>query len=54
MKNPLDRLRAAAIEAMAKLPDAASRIEPLLNKGTIREQQAAYAALAQTPGQVGR
>jgi quinoprotein glucose dehydrogenase len=50
MKNPLDRLRAAAIEAMAKLPDAASRIEPLLNKGTIREQQAAFAALAQTPG----
>ena len=50
MKNPIDRLRAAAIEAMAGLPDASARIEPLLNKGTVREQQAAYTALAQTPG----
>lgn len=50
MKNPIDRLRAAAIEAMARLPDAATRVEALLSKGTIREQQAAYAALAQTPG----
>ncbi|HEY2586712.1 MAG TPA: HEAT repeat domain-containing protein [Tepidisphaeraceae bacterium] len=50
MKSPLDRLRAAGIGAMAKLPDAASRIEPLLNKGTIREQQAAYAALGDAPG----
>jgi len=50
MKNPTDRLRAAAIEAMAKLPDAAERIVPLLGKGTIREQQAAYAALGQVPG----
>jgi quinoprotein glucose dehydrogenase len=48
MKNPIDRLRAAAIEAMAGLPDAAARIEPLLNMGTLREQQAAYAALART------
>jgi quinoprotein glucose dehydrogenase len=50
MKNPIDRVRAAAIEAMGKLPDAVSRIEPLLGKGTIREQQAAYAALGQAPG----
>jgi quinoprotein glucose dehydrogenase len=51
MKSPLDRLRAAAIEAMAKLPDAAKRVEPLLSKGTVREQQAAYAALGEAPGQ---
>ena len=50
MRNPIDRLRAAAIEAMAKLPNAAPQIEPLLNKGTVREQQAAYAALGATPG----
>ena len=50
MKNPIDGLRAAAIEAMARLPDAASRIEPLLDKGTVREQQAAYVALGATPG----
>jgi quinoprotein glucose dehydrogenase len=50
MKSPLDRLRAAAIEAMARLPDAAARVVPLLNKGTVREQQAAYAALGETTG----
>jgi quinoprotein glucose dehydrogenase len=51
MKSPLDRLRAAAIEAMARLPDAATRVEPLLAKGSVREQQAAYAALGEAPGQ---
>ena len=45
-----DRLRAVAIEAMARLPDAASHIEALLGSGTIRDQQAAFAALANVPG----
>jgi quinoprotein glucose dehydrogenase len=46
-----ERVRSAAIEAMAKLPDAAPRIESFLGKGTIREQQAAFAALGEAPGE---
>ena len=50
MKDHDEHVRAAAIEAMAKLPDATGRIEPLVSKGTVREQQAAFAALGSTPG----
>ena len=50
MNDSNDRVRAAAILAMPKLPNAEPRIEPLVSKGTIREQQAAYAALGRTQG----
>jgi quinoprotein glucose dehydrogenase len=49
MRDRDERVRAAAIEATAKLPDGAARIEPLLGKGGIREQQAAFAALGSLP-----
>ena len=50
MKDRDDRVRAAAIEAMVKLPDAPQRIAARLGKGTVREQQAAFAAIANVPG----
>jgi len=44
-----EHVRAAAIEAMAKLPDAMNRLERFLGNGTIRERQAALAALGNVP-----
>jgi quinoprotein glucose dehydrogenase len=50
MRDTDDRVRAAAIGAMVNLPDPAPRLESLLDEGTIRERQAAFAALGATPG----
>ncbi|HSU66442.1 MAG TPA: HEAT repeat domain-containing protein, partial [Tepidisphaeraceae bacterium] len=50
MQDHNDRVRAAGIVALAKLPDGAARIEPLLGKGTLRERQAAFAALGVASG----
>ena len=50
MTSRSQELRSAAIEAMAKLPDAAPKIEALLGTGTIQDQQAAFAALGNVPG----
>jgi quinoprotein glucose dehydrogenase len=50
LKEHDERTRAAAIEAIAKLPDAAQRIAPFLASDSVPEQQAAFAAIAQVPG----
>jgi quinoprotein glucose dehydrogenase len=50
LKDHDESVRAAAIEALAKFPDAAQRITPFLTAGSVREQQAAFAAIAQVPG----
>jgi len=46
----MKHVRAAAIRAMAKLPGAAQKVIPLLDQGTVREQQAAFEALAEIDG----
>ncbi|HSZ55286.1 MAG TPA: PVC-type heme-binding CxxCH protein, partial [Tepidisphaeraceae bacterium] len=51
LKDHDEHIRAAAIEALAKLPDAVARIAPFLEDGSPRSQQAALAAIAQVPGQ---
>jgi quinoprotein glucose dehydrogenase len=50
LKDPDEHVRAAAILAMAGLPDAASRLIPMLNQGSVLEQQAAYEALGNAEG----
>lgn len=50
MKDRDEHVRAAAIRATAKLPGAADRITPLLSQGTVREQQAAFEAMANVEG----
>jgi quinoprotein glucose dehydrogenase len=50
LKDPDEHVRSAAIVAMAKLPDAASRMIPLLDNGSVHEQQAAFEALGQIEG----
>ncbi|HXE52843.1 MAG TPA: HEAT repeat domain-containing protein, partial [Tepidisphaeraceae bacterium] len=50
LKDTDEHVRAAAIEAMAKLPNPTDRIASFIGKGTTLEQQAAFAALGATPG----
>ena len=50
LKDSDQHVRAAAIEALAKLTDAAQRISPYLASDSVPEQQAAFAAIAQVPG----
>ena len=45
-----EHVRAAAIEAMAKLPDGVARLTQLIGVGGVLEQQAVYAALGAAPG----
>ncbi|HEY8749686.1 MAG TPA: PVC-type heme-binding CxxCH protein, partial [Tepidisphaeraceae bacterium] len=52
LKDRDEHVRAAAILAMATLADAAGRIIPLLDQGTIREQQAAFEALGSVQGKM--
>jgi quinoprotein glucose dehydrogenase len=51
MADPTVSLRAAGITAMGKLPGAGPRLVPLLEKGSVTEQQAALAAFGQMPGE---
>ncbi|HZL35100.1 MAG TPA: PVC-type heme-binding CxxCH protein [Tepidisphaeraceae bacterium] len=46
-RNPM--LRNAAIRALSKLPDSTAQLTGFLDKGTVGEQQAALAALAEDP-----
>ena len=44
-----ERVRAAGVQAMGKVSGASTRIEGLIGKGSVLEQQAALAALGESP-----
>jgi quinoprotein glucose dehydrogenase len=50
MKDPDERVRAAGVRALGKLPGGAVRLGVVLDTGSVREQQAALATLATLPG----
>ena len=50
LKDPQERVRAAAVRALGKLPGAAQRLSGII-RTSVREQQAALATLASLPGE---